>query len=139
MWLLALLDYNLSTAVWVGVIAVGGVAAQTGIVSVVFLDQALDDWRRQGRLQAPDDVDRAVIEGAAKCLRPILMTVATTVLGLMPLLFESGVGADLSARTAAPVVGGLALCLVLTLLLLPAVYTIWRRHQVEFRRLQASG
>ena len=58
------------------------------------------------------------------------MTVATTVLGLMPLLFESGVGADLSARTAAPVVGGLALCLVLTLLLLPAVYCMWRRHQV---------
>jgi Cu(I)/Ag(I) efflux system membrane protein CusA/SilA len=130
-WLLALLDYNLSTAVWVGVIAVGGVAAQTGIVSVVFLDQAFDEWRRQGRLRAPDDVDQAVREGAAKCLRPIVMTVATTVLGLMPLLFESGVGADLSARTAAPVIGGLALCLVLTLLLLPATYTIWRRHQLE--------
>jgi Cu(I)/Ag(I) efflux system membrane protein CusA/SilA len=129
-WLLALLDYNLSTAVWVGVIAVGGVAAQTGIVSVVFLDQAFYDWRRQGRLRTPDDVDGAVREGAAKCLRPIVMTVATTVLGLMPLLFESGVGADLSARTAAPVVGGLALCLVLTLLLLPAVYTIWRRQQI---------
>ena len=138
-WLLALLDYNLSTAVWVGVIAVGGVAAQTGIVSIVFLDQAFDDWRRQGRLRSPDDVDRAVLEGAAKCLRPIVMTVATTVLGLMPLLFESGVGADLSARTAAPVVGGLALCLFLTLLLLPAVYTIWRRHQVGFGHLQASG
>jgi Cu(I)/Ag(I) efflux system membrane protein CusA/SilA len=129
-WLLALLDYNLSTAVWVGVIAVGGVAAQTGIVSVVFLDQSFDDWRRHGRLRTPEDVDGAVLEGAAKCLRPIVMTVATTVLGLMPLLFESGVGADLSARTAAPVVGGLALCLVLTLLLLPAVYTVWRRHQV---------
>jgi Cu(I)/Ag(I) efflux system membrane protein CusA/SilA len=129
-WLLALLDYNLSTAVWVGVIAVGGVAAQTGIVSVVFLDQAFDDWRRQGRLRAPDDVDGAVREGAAKCLRPIVMTVATTVLGLMPLLFESGVGADLSARTAAPVVGGLASCLLLTLVLLPAVYTMWRRHQL---------
>jgi Cu(I)/Ag(I) efflux system membrane protein CusA/SilA len=128
-WLLALLDYNLSTAVWVGVIAVGGVAAQTGIVSIVFLDQAFDDWRREGRLRTPDDIDGAVLDGAAKCLRPIVMTVATTVLGLMPLLFESGVGADLSARTAAPVVGGLALCLVLTLLLLPAVYTIWRRHQ----------
>jgi len=129
--LLALLDYNLSTAVWVGVIAVGGVAAQTGIVSVMFLDQAFNDWRTNERLHSIDDVDRAVLEGAQKCLRPILMTVATTVLGLMPLLFESGVGADLSARTAAPVVGGLTLCLFVTLLLLPALYSIWRRHQAR--------
>ena len=92
---------------------------------------AFNDWRTQGRLRSIDDVDRAVLEGAAKCLRPILMTVATTVLGLMPLLFESGVGADLSARTAAPVVGGQTLCLFLTLLLLPAVYSIWRRHQAR--------
>jgi copper/silver efflux system protein len=135
-WLLALLNYNLSTAVWVGLIAVGGVAAQTGIVVVVYLDQAFNEWRSQGRLRAPEDVDSAVLQGAAKCLRPMLMTVATTVLGLMPLLFESGVGADLSARTAAPVVGGLWSCMFLTLLVLPAVYTIWRRHQfrAELRR-----
>ena len=129
-WLLALLDYNLSTAVWVGLIAVGGVAAQTGIVSIVFLDQSFEEWRKQGRLRRADDVDNAVREGAAKCLRPILMTTATTVLGLLPLLFESGVGADLSARTAAPVVGGLWLSLALTLVLLPACYAIWRRSQL---------
>jgi Cu(I)/Ag(I) efflux system membrane protein CusA/SilA len=128
-WLLALLDYNLSTAVWVGLIAVGGVAAQTGIVVVVYLDQVFDEWRNQGRLKTVEDVDHAVIEGASKCLRPMLMTVATTVLGLTPLLFESGVGADLSARTAAPVVGGLWSCMFLTLLVLPATYAIWRRHQ----------
>lgn len=128
-WLLALLDYNLSTAVWVGLIAVGGVAAQTGIVVVVYLDQAYDARKREGRLTRPEDIDDAVVEGAAKCLRPMLMTVATTVLGLMPLLWESGVGADLSARTAAPVVGGLWSCMFLTLLVLPAAYTLWRRHQ----------
>jgi copper/silver efflux system protein len=128
-WLLAMLEYNLSTAVWVGLIAVGGVAAQTGIVVVVYLDQAFNEWRAQGRLRSLADVDSAVIQGAAKCLRPMLMTVATTVLGLMPLLFESGVGADLSARTAAPVVGGLWSCMFLTLLVLPAAYAIWRRHQ----------
>jgi Cu(I)/Ag(I) efflux system membrane protein CusA/SilA len=128
-WLLAALDYNLSTAVWVGLIAVGGVAAQTGIVVIVYLDQAFNDWRASGRLRSADDVDAAVIEGASKCLRPMLMTVATTVLGLAPLLFESGVGADLSARTAAPVVGGLWSCMFLTLLVLPAVYAIWRRRQ----------
>ena len=130
-WLLALLRYDLSTAVWVGLIAVGGVAAQTGIVVVVYLDQAFDEWRKQGRIRSEEDVDGAVVQGSAKCLRPMLMTVATTVLGLMPLLFESGVGADLSARTAAPVVGGLWSCMFLTLLVLPAVYAIWRRHQVR--------
>jgi Cu(I)/Ag(I) efflux system membrane protein CusA/SilA len=128
-WLLAALDYNLSTAVWVGLIAVGGVAAQTGIVVIVYLDQAFNEWHASGRLRSAEDVDGAVIEGASKCLRPMLMTVATTVLGLAPLLFESGVGADLSARTAAPVVGGLWSCMFLTLLVLPAVYAIWRRQK----------
>jgi Cu(I)/Ag(I) efflux system membrane protein CusA/SilA len=75
-WLLALLEYNLSTAVWVGLIAVGGVAAQTGIVVVVYLDQAFNEWRTQGRLRSLEDVDGAVLQGAAKCLRPMLMTVA---------------------------------------------------------------
>ncbi len=128
-WLLALLDYNLSTAVWVGLIAVGGVAAQTGIVVVVYLDKAFEAARARGQLRQRADIDTAVIDGASKCLRPMLMTVATTVLGLTPLLFESGVGADLSARTAAPVVGGLWACMFLTLLVLPAAYAIWRRWQ----------
>jgi Cu(I)/Ag(I) efflux system membrane protein CusA/SilA len=126
-WLLALLNYNLSTAVWVGLIAVGGVAAQTGIVVVTYLDQAFKDALKQGRLNAVADVDAAVVAGASQCLRPMLMTVATTVFGLMPLLWESGVGADLSARTAAPVVGGLAFCMLLTLMVLPAAYAMWRR------------
>jgi copper/silver efflux system protein len=132
-WLLALMQYNLSTAVWVGLIAVGGVAAQTGIVVIVYLDQAFVAAREQGRIRRREDIDSAVIEGAAKCLRPMLMTVATTVLGLMPLLFSSGVGADLSARTAAPVVGGLWSCMFLTLLVLPAAYALWRRWQFERR------
>jgi Cu(I)/Ag(I) efflux system membrane protein CusA/SilA len=138
-WLLAALGYNLSTAVWVGLIAVGGVAAQTGIVVIVYLDQAFNEWHASGRLRSADDVDAAVIEGAAKCLRPMLMTVATTVLGLAPLLFESGVGADLSARTAAPVVGGLWSCMFLTLLVLPAVYAIWRRGQFVAMAHQANA
>jgi copper/silver efflux system protein len=132
-WLLTLLDYNLSTAVWVGLIAVGGVAAQTGIVVVVYLDQAYRSALEQGRLRSPEDIDAAIVEGASKCLRPMLMTVATTVFGLMPLLWESGVGADLSARTAAPVVGGLWSCMFLTLLVLPAAYAIWRRWQFDHR------
>jgi Cu(I)/Ag(I) efflux system membrane protein CusA/SilA len=130
-WLLAALDYNLSTAVWVGLIAVAGVAAETGIVMVVYLDEAFERYRREGWIQSPEDVDRAVVEGASARVRPLVMTVATTVLGLMPLLWETGVGADVSARTAAPVVGGLWSCMLLTLLVLPAAYSIWRRAQVR--------
>jgi len=130
-WLLAFMDYNLSTAVWVGLIAVAGVAAETGIVMIVYLDEAFDRHMREGRIRGPEDVDAAVVEGAAARVRPLVMTVATTVLGLLPLLWEAGVGADVTARTAAPVVGGLWSCMLLTLLVLPAGYTIWRRHQVR--------
>jgi Cu(I)/Ag(I) efflux system membrane protein CusA/SilA len=130
-WLLAFMDYNLSTAVWVGLIAVAGVAAETGIVMVVYLDEAFVRYMREGRIATPDDVDGAVVEGASARVRPLLMTVATTVLGLLPLLWEAGVGADVSARTAAPVVGGLWSCMLLTLLVLPAAYAMWRRHQVR--------
>ena len=129
-WLLAALDYNLSTAVWVGLIAVGGVAAQTGIVIVVYLDEAFQRALGEGRITEPKDVDEVIVEGATRNARPMVMTVATTVLGLMPLLWESGPGADVSARTAAPVVGGLWSCMFLTLLVLPAAYAIWRRRQV---------
>jgi Cu(I)/Ag(I) efflux system membrane protein CusA/SilA len=132
-WLLAFMDYNLSTAVWVGLIAVTGVAAETGIVMVVYLDEAFSRHLREGRIHTPADVDAAVVEGASARVRPLVMTVATTVLGLLPLLWEAGVGADVSARTAAPVVGGLWSGMLLTLLVLPAGYAIWRRHQVAHR------
>jgi copper/silver efflux system protein len=130
-WLLAFMHYNLSTAVWVGLIAVAGVAAETGIVMVVYLDESFARYMQEGRIRTPSDVDAAVIEGAAARVRPLLMTVATTVLGLLPLLCEGGVGADVSARTAAPVVGGLWSCMLLTLLVLPAAYAMWRRGQVR--------
>ena len=133
-WLLALMDYNLSTAVWVGMIAVAGVAAETGIVMVVYLDEAFSRYMAEGRIRQPEDVDAAVIEGASARVRPLVMTVATTVLGLLPLLWEAGVGADVSARTAAPVVGGLWSCMLLTLLVIPALYATWRRHQVRIAR-----
>ena len=130
-WLLAFMDYNLSTAVWVGLIAVAGVAAETGIVMVVYLDEAFARYMAEGRIRRPEDVDAAVVEGASARVRPLVMTVATTVLGLLPLLWEAGVGADVSARTAAPVVGGLWSCMLLTLLVLPAAYATWRRHHVR--------
>jgi Cu(I)/Ag(I) efflux system membrane protein CusA/SilA len=98
---------------------------------IVYLDEAFDRYMAEGRIHAPEDVDAAVVEGASARVRPLVMTVATTVLGLLPLLWEAGVGADVSARTAAPVVGGLWSCMLLTLLVLPAAYAMWRRHQVR--------
>jgi copper/silver efflux system protein len=125
-WLLAALGYNLSTATWVGLIAVAGVAAQTAIVVIVYLDGAM---REQAGEHPPtaEAIDAAVVLGALRGVRPMLMTVATTVLGLMPLMWTTGVGADLSARTAAPVVGGMLSALVLTLFVVPAAYAMWQR------------
>lgn len=137
--LLAARGYNLSTAVWVGLVAVGGVAAETGTVMIVYLDEAID--RMLARIPTPSagDIDAAIIEGASMRVRPLLMTVATTVLGLLPLMWESGVGADVSARTAAPVVGGMWSCMLLTLLVLPAIYTMWRRWQLRRGALRVDA
>ncbi|GMV19881.1 MAG: efflux RND transporter permease subunit [Myxococcales bacterium] len=135
-WLLWARNYHLSTAVWVGLIAVAGVAAQTGMVMIVYLDEAFDALLASGKPLTTDLVDGALVAGATRPVRPLLMTVATTVLGLMPLLLETGVGADVSARTAAPVVGGLWSCMFLTLLVLPAGYAAWRHHSL--RRRQGS-
>ena len=138
-WLFSAIDYHLSTAAWVGLIAVGGVAAQSTIVVVVYLDQALAAARAGDQLHSLADIDSAVIDGATRGVRPMIMTVATSVLGLAPLLWEGGVGADLSARTAAPVIGGMVSCLFLTLLVLPAAYAIWRRYQWQHGRLNSAA
>jgi Cu/Ag efflux pump CusA len=119
-WLLALMGYNLSTAVWVGVIAVAGVAAQTGIVMVVYLDEAFVRHQREGRIRSPEDVDAAVIR-ERRAAWPLSWRHHG--LGLLPLLWNR-VGADEPARTAAPVVGGLWSCMVLTLRL-PRLCAMW--------------
>ncbi len=130
-WLLFFQDYNVSTAVWVGLIAVIGTASETGILMVTFLDQSVALRQQTKSHLEGNDVNEAVVDGAASRVRPIVMSVASTVLGLLPLLWEAGPGADVSARIAAPVVGGLVSCLVLTLVVLPAGYTIWRRRQIR--------
>lgn len=137
-WLLHLQQYNLSTAVWVGLIAIIGTASETGILMVEFLDQSISRLRGQNGALSRHDVNRAIIDGAASRVRPIVMSVASTVLGLLPLLWEAGPGADVSARIAAPVVGGLISCLVLTLLVLPAAYAVWRGRQVRVANANRS-
>lgn len=130
-WLLYLREYNLSTAVWVGLIAVIGIAQETGILLIESLDDALDRRLRANPTITTAELDEAIIEGSARRARPLTMSVLSTVLGLLPLMWESGPGADVSARIAAPLIGGLWTSMILTLLVLPAAYAIWRRHQLR--------
>jgi Cu(I)/Ag(I) efflux system membrane protein CusA/SilA len=134
-WLLWLLDYRMSTAVWVGIIAVVGLAAQTGIVMIVYIDQAYERRKRAGKIRDLSDIIWAHMEGTVQRVRPKLMTVATMLLGLVPLLWATGSGADVMKRIAAPMVGGLLTSAFLTLEIIPVVYTYWRQEQVLWERL----
>jgi Cu(I)/Ag(I) efflux system membrane protein CusA/SilA len=130
-WLLYLQQYNLSTAVWVGLIAVIGIAQETGILMIEALDESVDRRMRSAAVLTVPELDEAIVEGASRRARPLAMSVSSTVLGLLPLMWESGPGADVSARIAAPLIGGLWTCMILTLLVLPAMYAIWTRHRLR--------
>jgi Cu(I)/Ag(I) efflux system membrane protein CusA/SilA len=136
-WLLWALDYRLSTAVWVGIIALVGLAAQTGVVMIVYIDQAFERRRAAGKIRDLSDIVWAHLEGTVQRVRPKLMTVATMLAGLVPLLWATGSGADVMKRIAAPMVGGLLTSAFLTLEIIPVVYTYWRREQLLFERLAA--
>jgi Cu(I)/Ag(I) efflux system membrane protein CusA/SilA len=136
-WLLWALDYHLSTAVWVGIIALVGLAAQTGVVMIVYIDHAYERRRAAGKIRDLSDIVWAHMEGTVQRVRPKLMTVATMLAGLVPLLWASGSGADVMKRIAAPMVGGLLTSAFLTLEIIPVVYTYWRQEQVLFERLAA--
>ena len=136
-WLLYLLDYRISTAVLVGVIALVGLAAQTGVVMIVYIDQAFIRRLRAGKMRDLDDIIHAHTEGTVLRVRPKLMTVATMLIGLIPLLWATGSGADVMKRIAAPMVGGLLSSAFLTLEMIPVVYTYWRYAQM--RRAKRTG
>ena len=133
-WLMAILHYNLSTAVWVGIIALVGLAAQTGVVMVVYCDSAYHKYKAAGRIRDLDDIVEATLEGSVQRVRPKLMTVATMMIGLVPLLWSQGAGADVMKRVAAPMVGGLFTSAFLTLEIIPVVYTYWRYAQLRQER-----
>jgi len=135
-WLLWALDYHLSTAVWVGIIALVGLAAQTGIVMIVYIDTAYERRRKAGKIRDLNDIIWAHMEGTVMRVRPKLMTVGTMLVGLLPLLWASGSGADVMKRIAAPMVGGLLTSAFLTLEIIPVVYTYWRQEQVLWERLE---
>jgi Cu(I)/Ag(I) efflux system membrane protein CusA/SilA len=136
-WLLYLLDYRLSTAVWVGIIALVGLAAQTGIVMIVYIDHAFLRRKQAGRINDLGDIIAAHMEGTVQRVRPKLMTVATMLLGLIPLLWATTSGADVMKRIAAPMVGGLVTSAFLTLEIIPVVVTYWRYEQLLWEKLEA--
>jgi Cu(I)/Ag(I) efflux system membrane protein CusA/SilA len=130
-WFLWLLGYNTSVAVWVGFIALAGVAAETGVVMLIYLDEAFHRRRSEGHMSDTSDVADAVREGALERLRPVVMTVTAIIAGLAPIMWSAGTGADVMKRIAAPMVGGMVTATLLTLAVIPAIYLVWRRWQVR--------
>jgi Cu(I)/Ag(I) efflux system membrane protein CusA/SilA len=128
-WLLWAFDYNWSVAVAVGLIALAGLAAETGVVMLVYLDEAWERWKREGRLTDLEAMKAAITEGAVDRVRPKLMTVASTLLGLLPIMVGTETGVRVMKRIAAPMVGGLISSTLLTLVIIPAVYLLWRRWE----------
>jgi copper/silver efflux system protein len=126
-WLLWLLGYNVSIAVWVGLIALMGLDAETGVFMLLFLDLSHDEAKQAGRLRTRGDLVEAIIHGAVKRVRPKAMTVFAAFIGLLPIMWSTGIGADLMKRIAAPMVGGLVTSFALELLVYPAVYYLWKR------------
>jgi len=136
-WTLYLLGYPLSAPVWVGLLSVVGLAMQTGVVMVVYIDEAFFRRVREGRLRTREDIVAAHAEGTVQRLRPKIMTITTMAASLLPLLWATGAGSDIMRRVAAPMLGGLATSAFLTLEVLPVLYTIWRHRQL--RRALALG
>jgi len=127
-WILYLLDYNMSVAVWVGIIALAGVDAETGVVMLLYLDHAYDKYKGMGRMNSLADLQEAVEDGAVKRIRPKMMTVMAILMGLLPIMWSAGAGADVMKRIAAPMVGGVITSFVLELLIYPVIFTLWKWH-----------
>lgn len=131
-WMLWLMHYHLSIAVWVGIIALAGLAAQTGTVMIIYLDEAFHAYQRAGRMNTQHDLFEAITYGAVQRVRPKLMTVCMITFGLVPALWAHGAGAEAIQRIAAPMVGGLITSTILTLEIVPAIYSLWRGRQVQW-------
>jgi Cu(I)/Ag(I) efflux system membrane protein CusA/SilA len=131
-WFLFFLHYNLSVAVWVGLIALAGLDAETGVVMLLYLDQAWDKFAAVGRLRTPADLHDAIIEGAVQRIRPKIMTVCAILFGLLPIMWSpvTQAGADVMKRIAAPMIGGIITSAILELLLYPTIYSLWRRRHL---------
>ncbi|MDJ0723126.1 MAG: efflux RND transporter permease subunit [Desulfobacterales bacterium] len=130
-WLIYILGYHVSVAVVVGFIALAGLAAETGVVMLVYLDETYARYQSYGRMKSSSDLRAAIIEGAVERVRPKLMTVATTLIGLLPVMYGSEAGSQVMKRIAAPMVGGLVSSTVLTLIIIPVIYDFWKRWELK--------
>ena len=130
-WLLYLLGYNLSIAVWVGIIALAGLDAETGVIMLLYLDLAYQRWKGDGRLNNREDLKGSIMDGAVKRIRPKIMTVSVILAGLVPIMFSAGAGADIMKRIAAPMVGGVLTSTILELLIYPSIYFLWRGRSLK--------
>ncbi len=137
-WLLYALDYNMSIGVWVGLIALLGVDAETGVFMLLYLDLAYERAKQEGKLRSLRDLQEAILNGAVKRIRPKFMTVATTFIGLVPILWATGTGADVMKRIGAPIIGGVFTSFLLELVVYPAIYEVWKWHS-EVKRLSHSS
>lgn len=129
-WMLYALDYNVSIAVWVGVIALMGLDAETGVFMLLYLELAHEEAQQRGQLQTREELQEAIIHGAVKRVRPKAMTVCAAFMGLLPILWAAGAGADVMKRIAAPMIGGLVTSFALELLVYPAVYLLWKQRSL---------
>jgi copper/silver efflux system protein len=131
-WFLYFLGYNMSVAVWVGLIALAGLDAETGVIMLLYLDQAWDKFRAAGRMNSMNDLHAAIIEGAVQRIRPKIMTTCAILFGLLPIMWSpvTQSGADVMKRIAAPMIGGVVTSGILQLLLYPAIYVLWRKRHL---------
>jgi copper/silver efflux system protein len=130
-WFLHFLNYNMSIAVWVGIIALAGLDAETGVVMLLYLDLAYEKWKKEGLLKTAADLKDAIMFGAVKRIRPKIMTVSVILAGLIPIMFSHGAGADVMKRIAAPMIGGVITSTILELIIYPAIYMIWRSRELN--------
>ena len=138
-WLLYLLGYNMSIGVWVGLIALLGVDAETGVFMLLYLDLAFEQAKREGRLRSLPELQEAILHGAVKRIRPKFMTVACMFIGLLPIMWSTGTGADVMKRIAAPMIGGILTSFVLELVVYPAIYEVWKWHFELKRQLSPAA
>lgn len=135
-WLFQALDYDVSIAAWVGMIALLGLDAETAVFMLLFLDLSYDRAKLEGRLRSMGELDEAIVHGAVKRARPKLMTVLAAFMGLLPIMWSTSAGADVMKRIAAPMIGGLVTSFLMELLVYPAIYKLWKRR-TELRHLDA--
>ena len=138
-WMLHLSGYNLSVAVWVGIIALAGLDAETGVVMLLYLDLAYDDWKKKGLLTSTAGLRDAIYHGAVKRVRPKAMTAAVIIAGLLPILWSHGAGADVMKRIATPMVGGVVTSTLMELLVYPAIFFIWRARSLAKNAIPAAA